>query len=92
MVVDSAERPASGLSLTCETSKAVSGTTDESGIAKIRIAGRSSLVCGIASECLDTTLRDSDGKIVGNIDATQLLRGQEIAAGEYKLKVIRNVD
>lgn len=92
MVVDSAARPASGLSLTCETSKAVYGTTDESGIAKIRIAGRSSLVCGIASECLDTTLRDSDGKIVGNIDATQLLRGQEIAAGEYKLKVIRNVD
>ena len=88
--MDTESEPVSGMSLYCETSKTAFGTTDESGTVKPRIEGRSSPGCGIAAECMESTLRDSDGNIVAKINITQLLRGQEIAAGEYRLKVIRD--
>ena len=91
-VIDIESQPVSGMSLFCETSKTTYGTTDESGTVKTRIKGRSSPGCGIVAECVESTLRDPDGNIVADIDITQLLRGQEIAAGEYRLKVIRDGD
>jgi len=91
-VTDTESQPASSMSLVCETSQKTYGITDESGIVKARIEGRSSLGCGIAAECVESTLRDPDGNIVAIIDVTQLLRGQEITAGEYRLKVIRDGD
>ena len=90
LVLDAESEPASGMSLFCETSETTFGVTNESGTVNLRIKGRSSPGCGVAAECSESTLRDPDGKIIAKINITQLLRGQEIAAGEYRLKVIRD--
>lgn len=91
-VVDAESYPVSGIMLYCETSKAPIGVTDEFGTVHTRIKGRSSPGCGIAADCAESTLRDGSGNVLAKVNLTQLIRGQAVSAGEYRLKVIRDVD
>jgi hypothetical protein len=91
-VVDAESRPVSGMLLFCETSKSPYGITDESGAVNIKVASQSSPGCGIGATCLESSLRDPDGNFVATVNVTQLLRGTEVVAGEYRLVLLRGSD
>ncbi len=90
IVTDVESQPTSDMTLFCEASQQLVGTTDASGTAQVRVKGISSPGCGTTANCAETTLRNSSGDVVGTVDMTQLLRGKTATVGDYNVKVVRD--
>lgn len=79
--------PVPGVALICASSQKVLGVSNQAGNARIRARGRISPGCGFIPDCEVAALEDDSGDLLGSVELTSLLRGQETSYGDLRLRI-----